>query len=217
MTPPPLAGRITYLFGGTLPSRYSAWVARDLTAPGWRLRQALRPMAVMLPFAIVFAVLPGQVGIRILLVSFLLLAAGGLGLATSGHFRNRRLVQHGFPPIFPAADEDERDDERRRAASPADATASPGDGGNESDSDSGSDSGSTGVTPLPVRSGGTSAQPRTATDGGSTPVPSARPGAAPDSRTSDDQGPDRATHPRAAPAGSPATQPDDDDPDGINA
>ncbi|MBX6389272.1 MAG: DUF5313 family protein [Frankia sp.] len=106
---PPLSGRILYLFGGTLPTRYTEWVSRDLTGPGWRRRQSLRPVLMMLPFAIVFALLPGQLGIRMMLVGFLLIASLGIGVATSGHFRNRRLVQHGFPPVFPE-EEDEGDD-----------------------------------------------------------------------------------------------------------
>ncbi|MCK9902724.1 hypothetical protein CC117_25045 [Parafrankia colletiae] len=101
---PPLGGRIHYLLGGTLPPRYSAWVSHDLTGPGWRYRQALRPFFLMLPFAVVFALLPGQVGVRVTIVVFLLLSGVGLGLATSGYFRNRRLEQHNFPPVFPPSD-----------------------------------------------------------------------------------------------------------------
>ncbi|CUU54457.1 hypothetical protein Ga0074812_102467 [Parafrankia irregularis] len=98
---PPLGGRMHYLLGGTLPPRYNDWVSHDLTGSGWRLRQALRPFVLMLPFAVVFALLPGQLSVRITIVVFLLLSGIGLGLATSGYFRNRRLEQHGFPPIFP--------------------------------------------------------------------------------------------------------------------
>ncbi|WP_018635420.1 DUF5313 family protein [Parafrankia elaeagni] len=101
---PPLGGRIHYLLGGTLPPRYSAWVSRDLTGPGWRYRQALRPFFLMLPFAVVFALLPGQVSVRVTIVVFLLLSGVGLGFATSGYFRNRRLEQHNFPPVFPPSD-----------------------------------------------------------------------------------------------------------------
>ncbi|EFC81726.1 DUF5313 family protein [Parafrankia sp. EUN1f] len=98
---PPLGGRMHYLLGGTLPPRYNDWVSHDLTGSGWRLRQALRPFVLMLPFAVVFALLPGQLSVRITIVVFLLLSGVGLGLATSGYFRNRRLEQHGFPPVFP--------------------------------------------------------------------------------------------------------------------
>lgn len=104
---PPLTGRVYYLLGGTLPPRYNDWVSHDLTGPGWRVRQALRPFLLMLPFAVVFALLPGDLGVRVTIVAFLLAAGIGLGFATSGFFRNRRLVQHGFPPVFPPDDDDE--------------------------------------------------------------------------------------------------------------
>ena len=112
----PLTGRIYYLVGGTLPPKYNDWLSWDLTGPGWRLRQALRPFLLMLPFAVMFALLPGQISVRVTIVVFLLVAGIGLGFATSGYFRNRRLVQHGFPPVFPSEDrEDEgyRDEDER--------------------------------------------------------------------------------------------------------
>lgn len=99
---PPLTGRVSYVFGGTMPPRYRAWVLRDLTAPGWRWRQALRPLLMMLPVAIIFALLPGPVGTRGTLVGFLLVAPFALGLALSASFRNRRLTAHGLP-VVPAA------------------------------------------------------------------------------------------------------------------
>jgi len=120
---PPLAGQVSYVFGGALPTRYSAWVLRDLTGPGWRWRQALRPVLMMLPFAIIFALLPGPVGVRGLLVGFLLVAAGALGLGLSGQFRNRRLVQHGFPPVIRPNAEDTDDDEPAPVASSGDTPA----------------------------------------------------------------------------------------------
>ncbi|MDT3438437.1 DUF5313 family protein [Pseudofrankia sp. BMG5.37] len=119
---PPLTGRVAYVFGVALPARYSTWVSRDLTGPGWRRRQALRPVLMMLPFAVVFALLPGPVGTRALLVVFLLVAAGGLGVGLSGHFRNRRLVQHGFPPVIKPNAEDVENGEPAPAASSGDKT-----------------------------------------------------------------------------------------------
>ncbi|EIV94014.1 DUF5313 family protein [Frankia sp. QA3] len=104
---PPLTGRIHYLLGGTLPPTYNAWISKDLTGPGWRTRQAARPFILMLPFAVIFALLPGEAAVRAVTVAFLLVAAAGLGFATSGFFRNRRLEQHGFPPVFPANDDDD--------------------------------------------------------------------------------------------------------------
>lgn len=102
---PPLGGLIHYLLGGTLPPRYNEWVSNDLTGPGWRVRQALRPFFLMIPFAVVFALLPGPLNVRVTIVVFLLLSGIGMGFATSGYFRNRRLEQHGFPPIFPPSED----------------------------------------------------------------------------------------------------------------
>lgn len=110
---PPLRGKVYYLVGGTLPSRYREWVSHDLTGRGWRLRQALRPFLMAVPFALAFALLPGRLDVRLTLAFFLLAAGLGMGFATSGYFRNRRLVQHGFPPILPPEeDEDAEEDDR---------------------------------------------------------------------------------------------------------
>jgi hypothetical protein len=98
---PPWTGWVYYLVGGTLPPTYSTWVSHDLTAPGWRLRQAMRTGLLLLPVAVVFALLPGPLSVRLTIVGFVAAAALGLGFGTGGYFRNRRLLQHGFPPVFP--------------------------------------------------------------------------------------------------------------------
>ena len=108
VTRPPFAGRVSYVFSGRMPTRYAGWVFQDLTAPGWRWRQTLRSVLMMLPFAIILAVLPGPPGTRGMLAGFLLVAAAAMGLVLAGSFRNRRLVQNGFAPIVrPEEDEDE--------------------------------------------------------------------------------------------------------------
>ncbi|MBL7492842.1 DUF5313 family protein [Frankia sp. AgB1.9] len=108
VTQPPFAGRVSYVFSGRMPAQYAGWVFQDLTAPGWRWRQTLRSVLMMLPFAIILAVLPGPPGTRGMLAGFLLVAAAAMGLILAGSFRNRRLVQNGFPPIVrPEEDEDE--------------------------------------------------------------------------------------------------------------
>ncbi len=94
---PPLTGRIHYLVGGTLESRYRDWVTADLTGRGWRHRQALRPVLLMLPFAIVFALLPGGAQVRVSIPLGLLLWAVVIGYASGDYFRSRRLDQYGIP------------------------------------------------------------------------------------------------------------------------
>ncbi|KLL12081.1 MULTISPECIES: DUF5313 family protein [Protofrankia] len=119
---PPLTGRIYYLVGGTLPPRYNQWISHDLTGPRWRVRQASRPPLLMLPFAVMFALLPGRLNVRLTIAIVLLAIAVGLGFATAGYFRNRRLVQHGFPPVFPP-EEDENTSPEDAGHAAADHTA----------------------------------------------------------------------------------------------
>jgi hypothetical protein len=102
---PPWTGRVYYLVGGTLPATYSAWVSHDLTAPGWRRRQAARTGLLLLPVACVFALLPGPVTVRATIVAFIAATALGLGFGAGGYFRNRRLLQHGFLPVFAKTDD----------------------------------------------------------------------------------------------------------------
>ncbi len=104
---PPLTGQIHYLVGGQLPPRYREWVVADLTGPGWRHRQARRPLLLMLPFAIAFAVLPGGASVRVSIPLALLLIALVMGYATSDSFRNRRLDQYGIPRPKPVEEDEE--------------------------------------------------------------------------------------------------------------
>jgi hypothetical protein len=99
---PPLTGRVHYLIGGTLSPEHREWVRADLTGPGWRHRQAARPLLLMLPFAIIFAGLPAPSSLRVSVPLILLLCAIAMGYATSENFRNRRLDQHGLPRPKPA-------------------------------------------------------------------------------------------------------------------
>jgi hypothetical protein len=93
-----------------LPPSDRDWVVKDLTGPGWRHRQARRPLLLMLPFAIAFAILPGQASVRVSIPLALLVVAIAMGYATSDTFRNRRLDQYGIPRPKPI-EEDEEDEE----------------------------------------------------------------------------------------------------------
>jgi Family of unknown function (DUF5313) len=105
---PPLTGRVYYLIGGTLPPAYADWVARDCSGPGWRARQAARPVVLLAPFALVFLLLPGAMDARVTTAVLILATAVAVGFGGGGYFRNRRLVQHGLPPVV-ARDEDPQD------------------------------------------------------------------------------------------------------------
>jgi hypothetical protein len=109
---PPLTGRVHYLIGGMLPPSHRDWVVADLTGPGWRHRQARRPLLLMLPFAIAFAILPAATSVRVSIPLALLVCAIAMGYATSDTFRNRRLDQYGIPRPKPIEeDEDLEEDE----------------------------------------------------------------------------------------------------------
>ncbi len=104
---PPLTGRIHYLIGGKLPAAHLEWVRNDLTGPRWRHRQARRPLLLMLPFALAFAVLPGTASVRVSIPLALLVCAVVMGYATSDSFRNRRLDQYGIPRPRPVEEDEE--------------------------------------------------------------------------------------------------------------
>jgi hypothetical protein len=109
---PPLTGQIHYLIGGQLGPSHRDWVVNDLTGPGWRHRQARRPLLLMLPFAIAFAIWPAPSSVRVSIPLALLVCAIAMGYATSDTFRNRRLDQYGIPRPKPVEeDEAEESDE----------------------------------------------------------------------------------------------------------
>jgi hypothetical protein len=43
--------------------------------------------------------------VRATIVVFIAVTALGIGFGAAGYFRNRRLLQHGFPPVFPGEDD----------------------------------------------------------------------------------------------------------------
>lgn len=108
---PPARGRVYYLLGGTLPPSYRAWVAADNTARGWRYREALRLALLAAPFAVVFLLLPGKIEARATMAICIVVAAAVTGVVSAGFFRNRRLVQHGLPPVVAAEEDPERDEQ----------------------------------------------------------------------------------------------------------
>jgi Family of unknown function (DUF5313) len=111
---PGFNGRVYYLVGGTLPPRHQSWVAADCVGARWRSRQATRTVLLMVPFALVFLLLPGRLDVRTTMALLLLLTAAAAGFAAAGYFRDRRLVQHGLPPVV-RPDEDDGADVTVRA------------------------------------------------------------------------------------------------------
>lgn len=106
-TKPSLSGRIYYALGGTLGERELEWVRQDLTSDGWRKRQTLRLGYLFDVFAVIFAVLPGRLDIRLSIAGMLVLAGALMGAATSTRFRNRRLENHGFKAVPPPSNKED--------------------------------------------------------------------------------------------------------------
>ena len=58
-----------YAMGGGLPPEYREWVLNDLTARGWWLRQLLRSIVQIVPFAVLILLfLPSEFWVRVLAV-----------------------------------------------------------------------------------------------------------------------------------------------------
>jgi Family of unknown function (DUF5313) len=102
-TAPPIARPdpvrwLWYTFGGTLNPHYHEWVLRDATTRTRFLRQAVRGMAQVVPFALLMLVaMPFSwlTGASIILG---LLLALWYSLAYINQTGERRLVNHGYEP-----------------------------------------------------------------------------------------------------------------------
>lgn len=90
-------GRLRYAVGGRLPAEYRRWVWHDLTDAGWRGRALGRQLLLLLPFAVVLAVLPGPAYLHWMLPLFLLLGSLFTAAAYADDLRAFRLRQHGLP------------------------------------------------------------------------------------------------------------------------
>ncbi len=101
---------LRYAVGGRLPAAQREWVRHDLTDAGWRLRLLGRIALLLVPFAVVFALLPGIDALsRMLLVALIFLSMLITIGAASDQLRERKLRQHGLPvPRDPDADHREQ-------------------------------------------------------------------------------------------------------------
>ncbi|HVB27801.1 MAG TPA: DUF5313 family protein [Mycobacteriales bacterium] len=94
---PGLLARLRYALGFRLRA-HTDWVRHDLTDAGWRWR-ALRRLGVpLLPFCVLFALLPGPGYLRAVLPAFLIVTAGFITAAYAEDLRDYRLRQHGLRP-----------------------------------------------------------------------------------------------------------------------
>lgn len=102
---PPIWRWLTYAIGFGLPERYDDWVFHDLNDRGWRIRELSRIMLLPVPFIIGVMFLPGDIGLRLMTASFLVVGPLFVGGAYIAEFRAYRLRQHGLlPPSGPDPD-----------------------------------------------------------------------------------------------------------------
>lgn len=87
---------LRYAWGGRLP-RHREWVRHDLLDAGWRWRAAARSLSQLGPIAVVVAVLPAPVVVRVLVALLVLLSGLFVSVAYAEELRDRRLRQHGWP------------------------------------------------------------------------------------------------------------------------
>lgn len=85
-----------YTLGVRLPDRYLDWVRHDLTDADWRLRLIARHMLVLLPFCLLFLLLPGPWGLRVAAGVLLWVSSMFVMILYAGPIRDRKLRQHGL-------------------------------------------------------------------------------------------------------------------------
>jgi hypothetical protein len=89
---------LLYAFGRKLPPRYRTWVLHDLTAGTWVVRQLIRSLVQVLPFAVALALLlPGEPWVRITAV----LGGSAVGMIYAAAFVHEttesRAAKAGYP------------------------------------------------------------------------------------------------------------------------
>jgi hypothetical protein len=105
---------LLYAFGAGLPAEHRDWVLHDLTTRTWPLRQLLRSIVQVLPFAVVLAaLLPGELWVRVLAVVGGVLVGMIYAFAYLYETTEHRAIKAGFPrgtlqAVRDAAHADER-------------------------------------------------------------------------------------------------------------
>lgn len=94
---PDLFRKILYTLGIRLAPRYAEWVRHDLTDADWRWRLIGRHMLVLLPFCLLFLLLPGPWLLRVLAAVLLWVSSMFVMVLYTGPIRDRKLRQHDLP------------------------------------------------------------------------------------------------------------------------
>ena len=95
---PGLGRQVLFALGARLPDRNREWVRHELTDAGWRGRLIGRHLILVVPVCVVFALLPGPLWIRIMVVAFFLICTVGVVALYASDIRVSRLRRHGIEP-----------------------------------------------------------------------------------------------------------------------
>ena len=113
---------LMYAFGFALPAGYRDWVLHDLTTGTWQVRQMLRSMVQVVPFAaVVVVVMPGELWVRLVAVLGgsvvgMIYAVAYLEEATEHRARKAGYPRGTLQSVRNAAHSDERAEADRRYA-----------------------------------------------------------------------------------------------------
>lgn len=118
-TKPGPVQRVSYFFGRTLPAEMRDWVRDDILGPGGSRRYLVRWVTPLVPFLLLFLLIPGPVWVPLAMMLLLLLPLVYFAVALMPIWQRHRLEQHGIDPMLLGAkarlraDNERRDYERR--------------------------------------------------------------------------------------------------------
>ncbi|WP_132472777.1 DUF5313 family protein [Rhodococcus sp. SMB37] len=110
---PNLPQRIGYMFGRTLPVELREWVREDILGPGGTRRYLLRWNLPLIPFLLLFLLIPGPVWIPLSMMLLLLIPWIYFSVALMPIWQRHRLQQHGYDPRLLGAKARARADRER--------------------------------------------------------------------------------------------------------
>lgn len=86
------------MFGRALPAEYQQWVHDDIVNPGATRRYMLRWNLPLIPFLLLFFLVPGPIWMPISMMLLLLLPWAYFAVALMPVWQRHRLQQHGLSP-----------------------------------------------------------------------------------------------------------------------
>lgn len=110
---PNLFQLIGYVFGRRLPADMQEWVRNDVLGPHAMRRYLVRWITPIVPFLLLFLLIPGPVWIPIAMMLLLLLPWIYFAVALRPIWQRHRLQQHGLDPDLLGAKDRARADTER--------------------------------------------------------------------------------------------------------